>query len=445
MAVSYHSQVVEPWGRTPRLPHRVARPQHQDQLPALLAEVAESSGVLAAGLHRSYGDSGLNPEGLMISMCGLDRFIAFDPVSGLLRAEAGVSLDEILRMATPHGWFLPTTPGTRFVTLGGAIANDVHGKNHHRAGSFGRHVRRIGLLRSDAGGLELTAQDHPDLFHATLGGLGLTGLIAWAEIALSPIPSTFVDEETVPFANLDEYFRLSAESDHRFEHVSSWIDCTASGAALGRGVMYRANWSAEGSLEPHSPRQKLKVPIIAPPGLMNSLSLRAFNAAYGGMQRLRRGTARKHYGGAFYPLDAIGGWNRAYGPAGFYQHQFMAPLETQEDAMAEALRTLAAAGQGSFLAVLKSLGPLRSGGLVSFEGPGASLALDFPNRGDATLKLLERLDAIVVAAGGKIYPAKDGRMSAATFRAGYPRWRELEALRDPLFSSRFWRRVTHDE
>ena len=445
MALSYHSQVVEPCGRTPRLPHKVARPQHQDQLPGLIAEASGIGSLLAAGLHRSYGDSGLNPDGLMISMRGLDRFIAFDPASGVLRAEAGVSLDEILRTVTPHGWFLPTTPGTRFVTLGGAIANDVHGKNHHRAGSFGRHVRRIGLLRSDAGGLELSAQDRPELFHATLGGLGLTGLIAWAEIALAPIPSTFVDEETVPFANLQEYFRLTAESDGRFEHVSSWIDCTAGGAALGRGVMYRANWSAAGPLTLHAPRQKLQAPIAAPPGLMNRLTLRAFNTAYGGMQRLRRGTARKHYGGAFYPLDAIGGWNRFYGPAGFYQHQFMAPVGTQQDAMAEALRTLSAAGQGSFLAVLKSLGPLRSGGLISFEGPGASLALDFPNRGEATLNLLERLDSIVVAAGGKVYPAKDGRMSAATFRAGYPRWRELEALRDPLFSSRFWRRVTHDQ
>lgn len=445
MALSFHSQVVEPWGRTPRLPHQVARPRHQDQLPGLIAEACADESLLAAGLHRSYGDSGLNPDGLMISMRGLDRFIAFDPATGVLRAEAGVSLDEILRMATPHGWFLPTTPGTRFVTLGGAIANDVHGKNHHRAGSFGRYVRRIGLMRSDGGALELSAQERSELFHATLGGLGLTGLIAWAEIALSPIPSTFVDEETVPFANLAEYFRLSAESDPRFEHVSSWIDCTATGGALGRGVMYRANWSSAGGLAPHSPRQKLKVPVTAPPGLMNRLSLKAFNTAYGALQRMRRGTARKHYGGAFYPLDAIGGWNRLYGPAGFYQHQFMAPVETQQDAMAEVLRTLAATGQGSFLAVLKTLGPLRSGGLVSFEGPGASLALDFPNRGEATLKLLERLDAIVVAAGGKIYPAKDGRMSAATFRAGYPRWRELEALRDPLFSSRFWRRVTHDQ
>lgn len=445
MALSYHSQTVEPWGRTPRLPHRVARPQHRDQLAGLLAEAGAGDTVLGAGLHRSYGDSGLNPDGLLICARGLDRFIAFDAAQGILRAEAGVSLDEVLRLITPRGWFLPTTPGTRFVTLGGAVANDVHGKNHHQVGSFGRHVRRIGMVRSDRGPLELSPENEPELFYATLGGLGLTGLIAWVEIALAPISSTLVDEETVPFANLTEYFRLTTESEPWFEHVSSWIDCTAGGASLGRGVMFRGNWASSGGLSAHAARQKLNVPITAPPGLMNGLTLRAFNTAYGTLQRLRRGKARAHYSSAFHPLDAIGGWNRLYGPRGFYQHQFMVPPNAQEAAMAEVLKTLVAAGQGSFLAVLKSLGPLRSGGLVSFEGPGASLALDFPNRGETTLKLLDRIDQIVVAAGGKIYPAKDGRMSPATYQAGYPRWRELESLRDPLFSSRFWRRVTHDQ
>jgi len=442
MVLSYHHETLEPWGRVLRAPHRVARPRHLDELAGLISEAPGQ--LLGVGLNRSYGDSGLNPEGAVIATRGLDRFIAFDPSSGILRAEAGVSLDEVLRLVVPRGWFLPATPGTRFVTLAGAVANDVHGKNHHLVGSFGRHVRRIGLLRSDRGLAELSPEVEPELFHATLGGLGLTGFIAWVEIALAPIPSSQVDEETLPFGSLDEFFRLTAESEASFEHISSWVDCTAKGASLGRGVMFRGRWAGAGGLRPHSPRQKLTVPATAPPGLMNALTLRALNTVYGAVQGLRRGTVRTHYANAFYPLDAIGSWNRLYGPAGFYQHQFMVPPQTQQDAMAEVLSTLAASGQGSFLAVMKSLGPLRSGGLVSFEGPGVSLALDFPNRGQATLDLLERLDRIVVAAGGKIYPAKDGRMSAATFQAGYPRWRELEARRDPHFSSRFWRRVTDE-
>jgi len=443
MAVDYVLQPLESWGRVIRASEALARPSHADELAGLLDKArTEESPVLGVGLHRSYGDSGLNPGGRAISLRGLDRFIAFDSELGILRAEAGVSLDEILRLIVPHGWFLPTTPGTRLVTLGGAIANDVHGKNHHRAGSFGRHVRRIGLLRSDRGMLELSPADSPDIFNATLGGLGLTGLVTWAEIGLVPIASSFLDQQALPFADLHEFFALSAESEAAFEHVSSWVDCTAQGRSLGRGVMFRANWSAIGGLPPHSAKPRLSIPVEAPAGLMNGLTLRAFNAAYLARHRLGAAAARVHYSAAFHPLDAIGGWNRLYGPRGFYQHQFVVPPDRQEQAVAEVLRTIAASGQGSFLAVLKTLGPAQSGGLVSFHGPGTSLALDFPNRGSATLALLERLDEIVVASGGRIYPAKDGRMSAAVFQAGYPRWPELERLRDPLFSSGFWRRVT---
>lgn len=442
MALTYQDQVIAPWGRVHTGVVQIARPRSQGELSKLIGQAGGS--LLGVGLHRSYGDSGMNLGGAAISSRGLDRFIAFDADQGVLRAEAGVSLDEILRLIVPHGWFLPTTPGTRFVTLGGAIANDVHGKNHHRAGSFGRHVRRIGLVRSDRGAIEVSSDLEPDLFYATLGGLGLTGFIAWSEFALAPIATSQVVEETIPFANLSEFFRLTQESAERFEFVSSWVDCTASGRSLGRGVMFRGNWATSGSLDAHAPGVKLTVPVTAPPGLMNALTLRALNAAYGGLQRLRRGTARAHYSSAFYPLDAIGGWNRLYGPKGFYQYQFMAPPQTQEATMAQVLSEIAASGQGSFLSVLKSLGPLRSGGLVSFEGPGVSLALDFPNRGTATLELLGRLDRIVIDAGGKIYPAKDGRMSAAAFQSGYPRWRELKGQRDPLFSSSFWRRVTHE-
>lgn len=444
MALSFHRQPAMPWGRIHGGEFAIARPRSRDQLAGLVAEGAAHGNVLGVGLHRSYGDSAINAGGAMICTRGLDRFISFDAAAGVLRAEAGVSLDEILRVIVPRGWFLPTTPGTRFVTLAGAVANDVHGKNHHRVGSFGRHVQRIGLVRSDRGELDVSPDQNPELFHATLGGLGLTGLIAWVEIKLAPIASCLVDEETIPFANLAEFFRLTAESEAAFEFVSSWVDCTAGGRSLGRGVMFRGDWASDGPLTAHEPGQRLTVPVTAPPGLMNPLTLRAMNAAYGALQGQRGGKARVHYAKAFHPLDAIGGWNRMYGPKGFYQHQFVLPPDRQEAAMAEVLRTLAASGQGSFLSVLKGMGPLKSGGLISFEGPGVSLALDFPNRGPTTLELLDRLDRIVAEAGGRIYPAKDGRMSPAAFKSGYPRWRELESLRDPLFSSSFWRRVTHD-
>jgi FAD/FMN-containing dehydrogenase len=439
MALTFADEPLTSWGRVLRRPHKVARPRSLAEAERL---VAGEPPLLAVGLSRSYGDSGLNPEGRIIGMRGLDRFIAFDPEAGILRAEAGVSLDEVLRLTVPRGWFLPTTPGTRYVTLGGAVANDVHGKNHHRAGSFGRHVRRLGLVRSDLGAVEASPTVHADLFHGTLGGLGLTGLITWVELALSPISSSDILEETVPFGALSDFFRLSVESEATHEFVSAWVDCTVRGPALGRGVLFCGNWASDGPLEPHSPRGRLTIPAEAPPGLLNSVVLKGFNTAYYALQQAKRGLARVPYASAFYPLDAIGGWNRLYGPRGFFQHQFVVPPAAMEDAVAEVLRVIAAAGQGSFLAVLKIMGPLSSGGLTSFQGPGASLALDFPNRGGETLQLLQRLDAIVIAAGGRLYPAKDGRMSSQAFQSGYPRWAELERLRDPLFSSSFWRRVT---
>lgn len=443
MSAAFVQQPYASWGRVIRRGHRVARPRYRDELAGLLAQARdEGATVLGAGLGRSYGDSGLDPQGRLICGRWLDRFIALDLETGVLRAEGGASLDAILQLIVPHGWFLPTTPGSRFVTLAGAVANDVHGKNHHRAGSLGRHVRRIGLLRSEGGLAELSPDQSPELFFATLGGLGLTGFIEWVELQLVRAPSGFLDQEAVGFSGLDGYFDLVNDSNARFEHVAAWIDCSASGGALGRGVMFRANWSAEGGLVPHGRRQTLRAPLDAPSFLLNRLSIKAFNALTYGLQSSKRGLRKTPYASVFYPLDSIGDWNRLYGPTGFYQHQSVAPPGAERETLREMLGVIAASGQGSFLAVLKSMGDQDSGGLISFPRLGASLALDFPNRGQRTLDLLERLDRIVMSAGGRIYPAKDGRMSAETFRAGYPRWQALEVLRDPLFQSAFWRRVT---
>lgn len=430
------------WGRVACEAQAVARPRWPDELADLVhgKAAAGEAGLLAAGLGRSYGDSGLNPGGGLIAMGRLDRIHAFDPMIGVLRADAGLSLDTLMQVAVPHGWFPAVVPGTRFVTLGGAIANDVHGKNHHRAGTFGRHVRRLGLLRSDGTTYELTPDDSSGLFAATVGGLGLTGVIAWAEVQLTRVRGAYLDAEDLAFHRLDDFFALVAESDRTYAHTVAWIDCTASGSALGRGIFSRANPADDNRFTP-APRSKISLPVDLPPGLLNSLTLRAFNGAYFALKSQRRGARHTHYAPFFFPLDAIGQWNRLYGRRGFYQYQCVVPPSVAREAVAELLLQIVRSGQGSFLAVLKTFGALKSPGLLSFPAEGTTLALDFRNAGACTLALMERLDRIVAEAGGRLYPAKDGRIGAAMFAAGYPRLGEFVRHRDPGLSSAFWRRV----
>jgi len=427
------------WGRTPRTQaHRLA-PHFRDETAGAL-EAARAAGLsaLAIGLGRSYGDSGLNADQAVIDMRGVDRLIALDPEAGVLRAEAGASLSAIAQVIAPLGLFLPTVPGTRFVTLGGAVANDVHGKNHERAGALGASVRALGLRRSGDGLIALAPGD--DLFAATIGGLGLTGLIEWVEINLARIPSTMIDQELLPIGDLDEFFAVAAESKAAFEHTVAWVDCTQGGARLGRGIFTRGNWAPEGGLAAHVDRA-IPVPIEAPSFALNPVTLKGFNIAYDALQRSKAGASRVHYSGCFFPLDAIFGWNKLYGPKGFYQYQCVLPPSASRDGVAEMLRIIARSGDGSFLAVLKTFGERPSPGLLSFPMPGATLALDFRNRGAATLALLAKLDDVVRAAGGRLYPAKDGRMSADMFRAGYAAVDRFAGFVDPAFSSNFWRRI----
>lgn len=434
------------WGRVLRARHEVARPQWRDELPALLDEGTEAGRkLLAIGLRRSYGDSGLNPDGAIIDMTRLDRAIAFDPETRLLRAEAGVSLDALLGMLVPRGFFLPVTPGTRFATLGGAVANDVHGKNHHRAGTLGRWVRRLGVMRSDGGTVELGRDDNNGLFAATIGGLGLTGLIAWVEIEVIPIASAIMEVETILFAALDEFFPLAAESDGAFDYTVAWIDCLARGDALGRGLFSRARHSASGPLVPRKKRSGLSLPFDLPGFVLNGVTVRAFNELYYRNGRRKAGRASVPYEPFFYPLDRIGRWNQLYGRRGFYQYQSVVPPEVARDATRAMLEAISTVGEGSFLAVLKTFGDTPSPGMLSFPRPGTTLALDFANCGASTLKLMDRLDAIVHEAGGRLYPAKDGRISAAMFRAGYPDWEDFARHVDPGFSSAFWRRASREE
>jgi FAD/FMN-containing dehydrogenase len=401
--------------------------------------------MLPFGNGRSYGDSCLNDRGILIDARGLDRFMAFDPQAGALRCEAGVLLSEVLALAVPQGWFLPVTPGTQFVTVAGALANDVHGKNHHRAGTFGRHVTCFELLRSDGTRLRCSPTENPDWFRATIGGLGLTGLITWVEFRLKAVPGAEITQEIIRFGRHQEFFQLSRESDKSFEYTVAWIDCAARGTSLGRGLYIRGN-SAEGEGSRHAtaPGTRLRVPFDPPFALVNGPGLRVFNALYYRKQFRARTRSTVHYSKFFYPLDAIGAWNRIYGSNGMLQYQCVIPHRHAEAAIPEILRQIARAGTGSFLAVLKLFGNLASPGLLSCPRPGATLALDFPNLGKRTFELLDRLDEITMAAEGALYPAKDARMSADTFRRSYPDWRALEPFIDPRFSSGFWRRVSKD-
>jgi FAD/FMN-containing dehydrogenase len=428
------------WGRVVRQPQYVARPHFRDELSRLIGEPTPAS-KLAIGLRRSYGDSCLNSAGAVIDVTGLDRFIAFDPLVGRLRAEAGISLSSVLQLVVPHGWFLPTTAGTRFVTLGGAVANDVHGKNHHRAAAFGASVIELGLLRSDRRSLTLTPLVEPELFSATVGGLGLTGVIEWVELQLVAIRSAYLDVEIVPYENLDAFWPLAQESVARYEHTVAWIDCLSNGTRQGRGIFTRANWADDGQFVVHHDRTFRSVPIDFPNFVLNKLSVAAFNELYYDLHRLKRKKIRQHYSTYFYPLDSVLNWNRLYGSRGMLQYQCAIPWGDERLVMGAFLGEIARTGQASFLAVLKTFGDLPSPGMLSFPRPGATLALDFPNRGEETLALMGRLDAIVREANGALYPAKDGRMPADMFRRSFPRWEAFAAQKDPMLNSNFWRRV----
>ncbi|WP_343578057.1 FAD-binding oxidoreductase [Pseudomonas sp.] len=431
------------WGRYPYFPQERHPCAWQSELPTLLRRLAENpQGTLPYGNGRSYGDSCLALSGELLQTRQLDRLIAADWDTGVVRAEAGVTLAEILAVAIPRGWFLPVTPGTKFVTLGGALANDVHGKNHHLRGTFGRHVRRFSLLRSDQQEPQIcSTQENSELFRATIGGLGLTGVITWIELQLMRVASSQIDSITVRFDSLSEFFALSEEFDRTHEYTVAWIDCLAKGNSAGRGVFSVGNHARDGQLQ-FDGRTRLSVPLTPPLSLMNGLSLKLFNNAYFHLHKPGRHSSRGSYDPFFYPLDSILHWNRIYGRKGFQQYQCVIPDPAAETVMTEILASISSSSSGSFLAVMKRCGNVPSPGLMSFPMPGVSLALDFPQRQHLEAGLFQRLDQIVRTAGGRLYPAKDAHMSADDFRAFYPAWQQVDALRDPALLSQFWKRVT---
>ena len=387
---------------------------------------------------RSYGDACLNPEGQLWVTRGLDRFIAFDDKTGRLVCEAGILLRDIQRLVIPRGWILPVTPGTQLITVGGAIANDVHGKNHHVMGSFGDHVQRIWLIRTDGETIDCGPELRQDWFAATVGGIGLTGVIIEAEIQLRRTSSPWLVAETLPYVNLDEFFHFADDSEADWEHTVSWIDCISKGG--GRGLFIRGN-PTDISLRPEHKGRSLTVPIVPPFSLVNRLTLRPFNSAYYNLKKCQAHSTIDYYEPFFYPLDNLLEWNRMYGPNGFYQYQCVVPREVGKEAIQAMLKEITPSGDGSFLAVLKTFGNRQPVGMLSFPQPGVTFALDFPNKGVRTHKLFERLDAIVREAGGRLYLAKDARMPRDLFEAGYPRLSEFLQYRDPGISSTMSRRL----
>ncbi|CAG1000873.1 MAG: FAD-binding oxidoreductase [Rhizobiaceae bacterium] len=398
--------------------------------------------VLAYGNGRSYGDSCLNGLGTLIDMRSRSQIIDFDPQSGLLKAEAGAMLSDIIALVGPQGFFPPVVPGTRFITLGGAIANDVHGKNHHRRGTFGGHVESLTLLRSDGVYYRCSPTQNVELFRATIGGLGLTGLILSAEVRMMKVASTDVDERVSRFRDLAEYFDIAQAADDENEYAVAWIDQLASGRSAGRGLLIAGNHAT--GREPVKGRGlpfRPLVPFRPPFSVIGRPFLRLFNGAYYWRKGASPDPHRASADTFFFPLDGVSHWNRLYGPRGLFQHQSVIPTEAARTAVAELLRVARDAGEGSFLTVLKRFGEMTSPGLLSFPRPGYTLTLDFPNRGEKTLSLLRELDHVTMAAGGAVNPYKDARMSAKVFAASFPGWQQLEARRDPAFVSDFWRRT----
>jgi len=447
------TELLSGWGRTAPTAASVvhAAPDPAEVRAAVLG--AGPRGLVARGLGRSYGDAAQNGGGVVLLLDEGEGGAALelDPVAKVARVAAGVSLDSMIRRLLPQGFFVPVTPGTRSVTVGGAIAADIHGKNHHVDGSFGRHVMSLTLVGADGETRELTPDGDPELFWATVGGMGLTGVIVSATVRVRPVSSAYVRVDTDRTGNLAELVELMRRTDDGYTYSVAWIDLLARGGALGRSVLTRGEHADVDELPDRArrdplafaPRQLLQAPAAVPSGLVNPWSVRAFNELWFRKAPRHRRAEIQGIGGFFHPLDGVGDWNRLYGRRGFVQYQVVVPPDAEE-ALTEAVRRIADSGHASFLAVLKRFGPGNEG-LLSFPRAGWTLALDLP--ADPGLSpLLDRLDDLVVEAGGRTYLAKDSRTRPETLERMYPRLGEFRRLRrriDPegVFTSDLARRL----
>ncbi|HEX5121313.1 MAG TPA: FAD-binding oxidoreductase [Pseudonocardiaceae bacterium] len=437
------------WGRTsPSAATVVTAREPADVVRAV--ESAGTRGVLARGLGRSYGDPAQNSGGVVIDMTGMDRIHSIDDAAGTVTADAGVSLDTLMRELLPHGLWLPVLPGTRQVTVGGAIGSDIHGKAHHVEGSFGNHVLSLDLACAD-GRIRTLTPDGPDadLFWATVGGMGLTGVVLGATLHVNRVETAYFLVDTDQEGSLDELMARQATHDDDYVESAAWLDVVTTGKHLGRGVLTRANHATVADLAgkhaeplkfdaPHLP----SVPDVFPPGMLNRFTARAFSEVWYRKSPTRHGVVQ-NITQFLHPLDVAANWNRIYGPRGFLQYQFVVPFGA-EDAIREAVRTIAGSGHVSGLNVLKRFGAGNRAPL-SFPTPGWTLCVDFPVRSGLN-ELCDRLDAVVLAAGGRLYLAKESRTTADTLQRMYPRideWRKIRAAADPtgIFSSDMSRRL----
>ena len=441
-AAENKSTSFESWGRYPVYNAEVRNLNWQADYPQTTRGVHH--GVLPVGMGRSYGDVCLLKDGTLLKTTGMNRLLAFDPETGLLTAETGITLAQILDFSVAQGYFLPVTPGTKYVTLGGAIANDIHGKNHHIAGTFGCHVTQFELVRSDGQRLHCSPTENPDLFSATIGGMGLTGVMTWAQVRMKPIVTRKIDYEGIQYHGIDEFLDLTEKSQH-VEYTVSWVDVTSTGKNFCRGIFMQGDHSqVPGELKP-SPAPKLVFPIDLPPFALNSTTVGLFNTAFFHKQIKSRVTALQDYEPFFYPLDSVLKWNRMYGKEGLLQFQYAIPWENARQGTVAILREVAKSGLASFLAVLKAFGDVPSPGMMSFPKPGITLALDFPIRPEKSFALFDRLAEMTQEFGGRLYPAKDARMTAAQYQAFYPQWERFSRYKDPAITSSFWERVVGEK
>ena len=427
-------KLLSGWGLTAPTRARLVRPRDPDDVAALLREAGER-GVIPRGLGRAYGDAAQNAGGTVIDMRRLDGVLDLDLPRGRATVQAGLSLDALIALMLPLGWFPDVVPGTRFVTVGGAIASDIHGKNHHREGAFGDHVVELELATPAAERLRCGPEVEPQAFAATTGGMGLTGVILSATVRLSPIASTWMRVDTERAGDLDDALARMEARDEEYRYSVAWIDCLARGSQLGRSVLMRGDHAGpddlpagrrEDPLRPPRP-PRLAAPPWVPDGLLRRSTVSAFNEVFfRRAPREERGRLEPLHS-FFFPLDAVRGWNRMYGPRGFVQYQLVVPFG-REDALRAAVERLSGARCASFLAVLKRFGAER--GLISFPMPGWTLALDVPAGAPGLAELLDGLDELVAEAGGRVYLSKDSRLRPELLEAMYPRLAEWQAVRE---------------
>lgn len=437
---------ISGWGNYPVSSATLWRPERLRQLKV------QGEKNIARGLGRSYGDASLNTDQNVLLMERLNRFLSFDEQRGILRAEAGASLEEILETFVPRGWFLPVTPGTKFVTLGGCLAADVHGKNHHADGTFGNHVKEIELILADGTVRRCSPTNYADLFWATVGGMGLTGIITEITLQLIPIESAYMMVTHQAAPDLDSVLEILSNKEKEEKYSVAWIDCLAQGPEFGRSIVMTGHHASLQELPKRQkkplefkPSQKKSIPSVFPSWVLNPWTVSKFNALFYSYQARKKKPFIADYDRYFYPLDSIHGWNRIYGKKGFLQYQFVMPAARAQEGLRVVLEELSASRRPSFLAVLKRFGP-EGEGFLSFPHEGYTLALDLPLADPQIFPFLDLLDEIVLKYSGRIYLAKDARLKPESFQKMYPKrqkWQEIKSIVDPgnLFSSDLSRRL----